>query len=130
MASIVTELKSEHATMLKACEGIAAKTLTSAEIATFVGTLKTLLLGHLQKEDSQFYPKIKKMAETNASLKSKLALFADEMNPIAKAALAFIEKYSKGGDPAQFSIDFKALLYTLKTRIRREEDLLYPEFKE
>jgi hypothetical protein len=86
-------------------------------------------LAHLAKEHAKLYPILKKAAATDPSIKSTLDLFASDMDKISKAALEFFEKYENGNPSSiEFAKDFGTLMITLSTRIRREEEKLYPLF--
>jgi iron-sulfur cluster repair protein YtfE (RIC family) len=131
MSAIIDQLKKDHVTMLKVADEMAAKPKPSpAEIKTFIATLKSSILAHIKKEDDQLYPRLKTLAETNPALKSKLNLFSDEMTKVSGAALAFIDKYAQGNESEKFAAEYAKFLYTLKTRMRREEESLYTEYKD
>lgn len=130
MSNLVAELKGEHETIVKILTDVKELGITSKEGQGLLISAKSGLLAHLAKEDSQLYPRLKKEAETNASLKITLDTYANEMNNISKAALDFFDKYASGGDGLEFAKDFGHLFAVLASRIRKEEAIIYAKYDE
>lgn len=126
MSNTISELKNDHVSFFAFLDSI--KTLGPEEQKK-LKTLKSAFLDHLKKEDQHFYPALKKAAAQNPALQSKLNLFASEMDKISADVLAFFDRCEKGGTALEFAKDWGRLVFQLKTRMRREEDVLHPEFE-
>lgn len=126
MSNTINDLKNDHVAFVNFLESI--KSLGPEEQKKLL-TLKKAFLDHLKKEDQYFYPALKKAAELDPALKSKLNMFADEMDKISAEVLAFFDRFEKGGTALEFAKDWGRLVFQLKTRMRREEDILHPEFQ-
>jgi len=130
MSNLVSELKSEHETIVNILTEVKNLGITTKEAQELLMSAKAGLLAHLAKEDKQLYPTLQKEAENNTSLKSTLDTYADEMNGISQAALDFFDKYRSGGDGLEFAKDFGRLFATLASRIRKEESVIYTKYDE
>lgn len=124
--NIVAELKNDHTLFLGVLDSI--KTLGAEDQKKLVDVKKTFL-DHLKKEDQSFYPVLLKASESDAGLKSKLSMFAGEMDKISSDVMSFFDRLEKGASAADLAKDWGRLVFQLKTRMRREEDMLYPEFE-
>lgn len=71
---------------------------------------------------------MRKAAETNEGLRLLLRDFAKDMEGISAFAMKFFDKYNFGGSGIEFGRDFGTLTATLKSRISREETILYKEY--
>lgn len=130
MSTLVSELKSDHETIVNMLNEVKSLGITSKEGQDLLMSAKAGLLAHLGKEDKELYPALLKEAETNPSLKNILDTYADEMNGISRAALDFFDKYSSGGDGIEFAKDFGHLFGVLASRIRKEESIIYSKYDE
>ncbi|OQW54265.1 MAG: hypothetical protein A4S09_06090 [Proteobacteria bacterium SG_bin7] len=125
-SQLVKDLKSDHAKLVAVLTKVKELGPT-AEGLKLLTTAKAALLAHLGKEDAKLYPELVAAAETDPKVKTTLSIFGKDMDKISKAALDFFAKYEKGVDTTfEFSRDFGGLLGTLATRIRKEEEQLYP----
>lgn len=109
-------------------EKLRSANIDSKETQAWILSIKTILLSHLRKEDTQLYPVLKKAAEKDDNLKQTLHMFAQDMDSVAKTALEFVEKYSKGGEKFSFARDLGKITVAIKTRISKEENILYNKF--
>jgi hypothetical protein len=94
--------------------------------------LEVSLLAHLEIEDEQLYPALKKEAKHSNSMKDILDLFAIDMESVSKSVQEFFEKYSEGFSgmkPEEIYEDFEKLLAALTKRICNEEESLYEEYE-
>ena len=128
MSNLIEELKREHAVIAKILNEVSKSGISSAEGRQKLLDAKEGFLAHLKKEDVQLYPVLKKAAENNPALRQTLDIFAKDMAGISTAAINFFGKYAHGGSGMEFARDIGALFTTLKSRIRKEEDVLYKEY--
>lgn len=129
MTDLIQELKADHAKLASLLGKMRSLSPESKECQDLLRSAKAGLLAHLGKEDAKLYPALKAAAQKDAQIKSTLEMFSTEMEKVSKAALEFFAKYEKGGSGLQFAKDFGGLLATLSTRIRREEEMLYPLYE-
>lgn len=127
---LIDELKSDHAQMLETLDRIKAAGVTSDEGKRHLRDAKRMLLDHLRKEDSRFYPVLRRAAERDHDLRRRLEAFAGDMHRITRDAIAFFDTYAEGGSGLGFARDFGRLYATLRQRQEKEERLLYPQFQE
>lgn len=131
MAKLIDDLKNEHAVMVNMLNKVTKVVAGSKERKEILSSAKTGLLSHVKKEDIELYPVLKKAAEGDENLRLILDMFAKDMDSIAKSAFGFFDKYSQGASYSDlaFAVDFGRLLGLLELRIRKEENILYPEFE-
>lgn len=130
MSVLIDALKQDHVVLVETLNKIKSLGITSEEGQKLLLAAKGALLAHLAKEDKELYPILMKAAETDASLKSTLDLYAKDMDEISKAALEFFHKYSDGGTGLEFAKDLGRLFGSLATRVRKEESTLYVKYNE
>jgi len=82
----------------------------------------------MKKEDEKYYPALKRAAENNKEIMIMLDYFIKDMEDVSKKAMFLFNKYSQGGDEADFTGDVKILYMTLKDRILTEEKTLFEKF--
>lgn len=125
---LVRELNGDHRALLKTLGRIADIGGLTPETRTLLAETKRALVGHLEKEEKEFYPAIRKIAASDAAVAEKLTAMNAEMEVISKLALAFLDKYIAGGVDAAFATDFKEFRGALSGRIQKEEFALYSHF--
>lgn len=126
MSTLVSELKTEHAQLLKLMQR--AQDLGPVpEAFQLLDSGKKLMLAHFQKEDTYLYPKLE-AATGYPEIQSALNLFRSDMAAISKNVAEFFSKHQNGKTSPGFATDFGRLMGSLKTRLRREEERLYPLF--
>ena len=79
MSILIEELKNEHAEILAALKEIKELGILSKEGQDKLMSLEVSLLAHLEIEDEQLYPALRKEAEHSNSIKDTLDLFAIDM---------------------------------------------------
>jgi len=129
-SQLITQLKKQHAELVKSFEDIKAAGVASAEGQKKLLATKSSLLAHLKIEDAQLYPVLKQAASKDPSIGQMMDRYLAEMDEISKVALAFFDKYAKGGSGMEFARDYGKLVGTLSTRLRSEENVLYKKFDE
>lgn len=128
MSKLVEELKREHSVIADILNEVSKLGISTVDGQKKLLDAKTGLLAHLKKEDEQLYPVLRKAAEKDTALQQTLDIFAKDMAGISTAAVGFFGKYANGGSGLEFARDIGGLFTTLKSRIRKEEDILYKEF--
>lgn len=128
MSQLIVELKKEHAAIANILGEVSKQGITSKEGQMKLMDAKKGLLAHLKKEDDQLYPALKRAAQNDKNLGYTLDVYARDMEGITTAAIAFFSKYAQGGSGLEFAKDIGGLFSTLKSRIRKEEDVLYKEY--
>lgn len=126
--ALVRELNGEHRTLLKTLGRVAEIGTLNPETRELLGKTKAALIAHLDKEERDFYPALKKLAATTPGIEPKLAQMNREMESLASAAMRFLDTYSLGGNPERFAADFLDFRRALSERVQREEFTLYAYF--
>ncbi|MFQ5713660.1 MAG: hemerythrin domain-containing protein [Candidatus Scalinduaceae bacterium] len=129
MSALIEELKKEHSEIVATLNEVKKLGILSKEGQAKLLSVKESLLAHLNKEDGQLYPALKKGAEHNKDLKNTLDLFAMDMENVSSVALEFYDKYSEGALGEEFAREFEKLFAAINSRIRHEEEVLYDEYE-
>jgi hypothetical protein len=132
MSILIEELKREHSEILAALNEVKERGILSKEGQDKLMSLEVSLLAHLEMEDDELYPTLRKEAEHYNSIKDTLDLFAIDMEDVSKIVREFFEKYSdgfSGMNIKEISEDFENLLAALTKRISNEEESLYEEYE-
>lgn len=127
MNTLIKDLTNEHEVIIGTLNEVASLNITSKEAKAKLKTIKESLINHIKKEDAQLYPFLNKHAETNAALKSKLSLFAKDMDSVTKFVFEFFDHYENEESNHEFAKSFGRLVGLLKTRIMKEENIIYKE---
>lgn len=128
MPGLVDKLKRDHALIADAFVEARELGFHSSECHRHLLDVKGALIAHLRDEDELLYPSLRKAAETDEALRRTLDLFARDAQAVTQEALAFFDKYTVAGSGIDFAEDFGRLYALLAQRIRKEEDILYPEY--
>ena len=132
MSILIEELKKEHSEILAALNEVKQLGILSEEGQDKLMSLEVSLLAHLEMEDDQLYPALKKEAEHSNSIKDTLELFAIDMENVSQIVREFFEKYSEGFSGVELdklSEDFEIFFSALTKRICNEEESLYEEYE-
>lgn len=130
MSNLIEELKNEHKIILDILNQVKTLGISSKAGQERLLSARDLLISHMKKEDEQYYPVFTRAAANNKDLRIMLVYFVKDMEVVSKKALDLFNKYSQGGDEAEFAGDFKLLYVTLKDRIRIEEETLFKKFNQ
>ncbi len=130
MSNLIEELKIEHKTILDVLDEVKKLGISSKSGREKLLSARDLLTAHMTKEDEQYYPKLRQAAENNKDLKVTLDYFVSDMESVSKKAMQVFDKYSRGGNEAEFSGEIKMLYVLLKDRILTEENTLFMKFSD
>lgn len=131
------ELKNEHKTVARLIEEVKGliQKKDAQGISAHVGTLKSGLLAHLNKEDGKLYRDLLQEAkDKNIELVAiTVNTFSTAMKGIAARILKFFDKYPTKNeiikDMAGFSGDFQGVCEDVLKRVKNEETVLYPLYE-
>ncbi len=130
MSALIEEFKKEHSVIMAILNEVKKLGIHSEEGRSKLISAKGYLLEHLNKENEQLYPVLKKEAEHNKNLQNELDIFALEPEYLSRVVLEFFDDYSGGAIDKDFQINFESLYAALNARIRNEEESLYQEYEE
>lgn len=128
MSQLTDKLKRDHKALAEAIEEIKKLGPAHPEFSKKLNAAKLALVAHVKHEETDLYPSLKKAGETDIKVKSTLKILASDMETVTAGVLGFFAKYEKGGDPAEFTREVVRIQMNIATRIRREEESLYPLF--
>ncbi len=130
MSALIDKLKKEHSEIVTALNEVKELGILSSKgLAKFL-SVRAHLLAHLQKEDEQLYPVLRKEAENNKQLKLMLDSLAMGMEDVSRVMLEFFDKCFRGEIPAkERQKEFENISVVLSKRIRNEEDILYEVYE-
>ncbi len=129
MSALIEELKKDHSEIVAILKEVKELGILSKEGQAKLLSAKAHLLKHLNKEDEQLYPVLRKKAEENKQLQDALDLCAMDMENVSRAVQEFFDKYSRGVSGKELQKEFENLFAALDKRVRNEEDILYDEYE-
>lgn len=129
MTILIEELKKEHSEIVAALNEVKKLGILSKEGQNKLMSVQTSLLAHLEMEDDQLYPVLRKEAEHNKDLENTLYLFEMDMENVSTIVREFFDKYSEEFSGEELPEDFENLLTALNKRISNEEASLYEEYE-
>ena len=119
-------LRDQHAQLYALLDELQRLGLAGPEGRERLHKTRQAMLAHLGLEDSRLYPALR----ANPSTAALARRYADEMQQLTPALLAFFDTYHEGdADPQAFSRSLGQLLVVLQQRISREEGRLYPAYE-
>jgi hemerythrin-like domain-containing protein len=128
MSHLIEELKREHMLIAEILSKARNLRISSEEGKDALMSLKSILLAHIQKEDEQLYPVLRKAAEKDEYLKSTLDLFAKDMDVISQTIRDFFENFTEGKLGQNHAKVIGRFFATLSKRIRQEECVIYEKY--
>jgi hypothetical protein len=129
MSELIEEFKVEHSKILALLNEVKKLGIHSEEGRSRLISAKESLVEHLNKENEQLYPVLRKEAEHNKTLQNELDIFAIDPEYLTRVVLEFFDDYSGGAIDKDFQINFESLYAALNARIRNEEEALYEEYE-
>ena len=119
-------LRDQHAQLYASLDELQRLGLAGTEGRARLQKARQAMLAHLCLEDSRLYPAL--LAHPSSSALARR--YADEMQQLTPALLAFFDTYHDGSaDPQAFLRSLEQLLAVLQQRISREETQLYPAYE-
>ena len=129
MKPLIALLTHQHRLIVETLEQAYKYGISTSDGQAHLIMAKDALIDHLKHEDNEFFPVLLRIADADIRLKAMLWSLEDEMRPVTAMALAFFRKYHAGGSGNEFAREFGVFSAHLRSRIRREETLLFPIFE-
>jgi hypothetical protein len=129
MSILIEELKKEHSGIIATLNEVKKLGILSKEGQDKLKSLESSLLAHLEMEDDQLYPDLRKEAVHSKNLKNTLDLFEMDMEGVSTIVREFFDKYSEEFSGEELQEDFENLFASLSKRISNEEAALYEEYE-
>ena len=123
--NLIAQLKNEHIQIVEVLNKVMKLGVDNPESKAELKKAKDLFLNHINNEDTQLYPELKKLAVNNQTIAQTMKLFGENMEKISAQVLDFFSKYENDSDNLEFTEDFKRLYVSLSQRIKKEEIVLY-----
>lgn len=130
MTGLIQELKEQHLHVLSILQLAKINGFATLETRELLRSARTTLLDHLRKEDLELYPVLHTAAKKNPAVKETMDTFARDMAETSKVAIGFFKKWDQGGTDHDLSKEFGLLQAKLVSRIRREEEILFPLYEQ
>ena len=119
-------LRDQHAQLCALLNELQRLGLSGPEGRERLQKARQAMLSHLSLEDNRLYPAL----QANPSTSGLASRYAEEMQQLTPALLAFFDTYHEGNaEPQAFSRSLGQLLAVLQQRIGREEGRLYPAYE-
>ncbi|MCC6140560.1 MAG: hemerythrin domain-containing protein [Nitrospira sp.] len=123
-------MKEHHIHLLSILQLAKINGFATLETRELLRSARTTLLDHLRKEDIELYPVLRTAAIKDPAIQDTLETFAKDMAETSQVAVGFFKKWDQGGTDHDLSKEFGLLQAKLVSRIRREEELLYPLYEQ
>lgn len=130
MTGLIQELKEQHLHLLSILQLAKINGFATLETRELLRSARTTLLDHLRREDLELYPVLHTAAKKNPAVKETMDTFARDMAETSKVAIGFFKKWDQGGTDHDLSKEFGLLQAKLVSRIRREEEILFPLYEQ
>jgi hypothetical protein len=126
---LTEDLTREHVELREVLERVKAIGIGSKEGQQELLRARELFLAHVAREDREFYPSYRGLAESSPEAKRKAEQFGGEMATISRDLIAFFDRYRNGGEGLAFARDFGRLYAALFLRWQKEESQLYASYE-
>ncbi len=90
---------------------------------------RDMLLSHLEGEDREFYPALRKAAEKDAQLVRALDVLEDDIKDVSRIAREFFARCCPEGGGLDFVREFGTFFIMFMERAAKEENVLFPEYE-
>lgn len=123
--SFVGKLKKEHLVIVNMLSEAQKAGVDKKDGQDKLMAIKDKLLAHLNTEDTEFYPLLKKVAEKDKALKEAFDFFGKDFELITTRCNEFFNRYADNCSGKSCLYDFKDFFSLLKQRMRKEELVLF-----
>ncbi len=124
---MLESFKREHSEILDVLDKIEKLGISSKEGQETLLLTKELIFTHMDKENREFYPKIKEAKKNHQMLEKALIDFDKDMNQIAHFIDLFFD-INSSPERRDMQLYTEKFIEALKRRILREENILFPAF--
>lgn len=129
MSAYIQELKREHEQLLAVLLEAQKLGLATEQGRGKLMECKSLLSGHLRKEDTKLYPVLSKLSAGDSAALKMVKDFSSEMNGLSRSIIDFINKAANSDINMEYAKELGRIISGIRMRIRKEEMQLYPLYE-
>lgn len=126
--TLIQELVQEHARILNELMNMHELGIDTREGQAALRRARQALVSHMNKEEMLIYEPLRTKAGHDQALQRTVQIFTQDIPNITRQVLEFFDTYEDGELGEAYGDDYGAMLAQLKTRIRREETILFKEY--
>jgi len=127
--TLIRELTQEHARILNSLMAMDELGIGTQEGLTALRRARQELISHMNKEEMLIYEPLRTKSASNQALRRTVQIFTQDIPSLTREVLGFFEKYEAGEADSAYADNYSAMIAQLKTRIRREETILFKEYQ-
>lgn len=124
---LIDELKDDHMQMAELLGSLKGRELNADQKMNKLMQAKMMLIAHLEKEEKLLYPAI--IESTSLRAYSIAGEFAKDMKNLSAEINEHFTTFANDLNRNQSLKGLGTVIAKLSTRIRREENILYPEYE-
>jgi iron-sulfur cluster repair protein YtfE (RIC family) len=128
MSELIEKFKKEHSLIIETLNRVKAHGINTEDGIEELLSAKDNITAHMKKEDEEFYPKLRKEAESNQRLKELLDAFDKDMDEITRYSIEFFDDYTTA-TRSELALELEKFIAILERRTLREETFLFAEFE-
>ncbi len=128
--SVMEELQEEHLRISLLMKTIATSGLATDRGMAAINEAKALIQSHMQKEQELVYKPFHKLLEKHPELTELDRRFSEEIEQIMREVNDFFLKYREGSLARSFLQDSARMMAMMRTRMKKEEMILFQRFRE
>jgi len=128
MSKLIEKFKKEHSLIIETLNRVKMPGINTEDGIEELLSAKDNITAHMKKEDEEFYPKLRKAAESNQGLKELLDAFDKDMDEITRYSIEFFGDYT-AATGSELALELEKFIAVLERRMLREETFLFAEFE-
>ncbi|MFQ5575112.1 MAG: hemerythrin domain-containing protein [Terriglobia bacterium] len=126
---LIKELKEEHLEIVETLTRVEQLGISPTDAQRKLVVAKDMIVSHVEKEDKFFYPVLIEAVTGDRMMGRLVDMLSQGMQDISEYVFGFFTSYADGGAGIEFIVAFGELFALVKSRVRREEEILFPEFE-
>lgn len=129
MKRLTDRFRQDHEDILRALVDAKQKQVSTPDGFIKLREAMDRLLDHVESEDRNFYPVLRRAAGDDTKLHTMLDLFETEMKDVTGKVHAFRERYTDDCSSMDCITEFGTIFMLVRNRMAKEENVLFPEFE-
>jgi hemerythrin-like domain-containing protein len=127
---LIHRLSSEHSEIEQAFAGLRPHQFRTDEGRDRLTRVRDLLRAHAAGEEQELYPVLRRAAAQDGRIAGQLGRLTDDLRIVTGLTDEFFRRYEIGVPQlVEFTTDHAALLAVLRSRLKREEQTIFPLYE-